>query len=374
MYFSKETLATNSRLGGHWNELWANRNMWNAQHDAMIAANRSNMTPEWLAVNAVGGFTRDFWAEIDRQVLQLRDQEVGMEIVNDLIGVQTVLSVGKTAKLYNVIGDIADDVSVSIDGQAPFSFDHTEYASDGDPIPVFTAGYGVNWRHAAGLNSVGIDLVLDSQMAKMRKFNQKRVNYYLNGDPNIQVQSYPAQGIKNHRNTKKINLGSGSGGANIDLTTADMTALFAFFGKGAFGTLARANKVAQYDVMWVSPEIWANLAQPYVVNGVVSGNVLNAVLPFAPVREIRPTFALSGNDSLPMFAVRTSFLRWLVWLLASCRCRVRYLTLTTTSRSCLLKVCKSPQTTKACPELSMALTLCKEMVWLNTKLYDHGSA
>ena len=60
-------------------------------------------------------------------------------------------------------------------------------ASDGDPIPVFTAGYGVNWRHAAGLNSVGIDLVLDSQMAKMRKFNQKRVNYYLNGDSKIQV-------------------------------------------------------------------------------------------------------------------------------------------------------------------------------------------
>ncbi|MDI5817313.1 hypothetical protein MJI46_30850 [Salmonella enterica subsp. enterica serovar Cerro] len=27
------------------------------------------------------------------------------------------------------------------------------------------------------------------------------------------MQSYPAQGIKNHRNTKKINLGSGSGGA-----------------------------------------------------------------------------------------------------------------------------------------------------------------
>jgi hypothetical protein len=188
------------------------------------------MTPDMLACNAVGGFSRDFWAEIDNQVLQLRDQEVGMEIVNDLIGVQTVLPVGKTAKLYNVVGDIADDVSVSIDGQAPFSFDHTDYASDGDPIPVFTAGYGVNWRHAAGLNSVGIDLVLDSQMAKMRKFNQKRVNYYLNGDSKIQVQSYPAQGIKNHRNTKKINLGSGAGGANIDLTTSDMTALFAFFG------------------------------------------------------------------------------------------------------------------------------------------------
>ena len=296
MYFSKDTLAANYRLGGHWNELWANRNMWNRQHDAVIAANRADMTADMLACNAVGGFTRDFWAEIDRQVLQLRDQEIGMEIVNDLIGVQTVLPVGKTAKLYNVIGDIADDVSVSIDGQAPFSFDHTDYGTDGDPIPVFTAGYGVNWRHAAGLNSVGIDLVLDSQMAKMRKFNQKRVNYYLNGDSNIQVQSYPAQGIKNHRNTQKINLGSGAGGANIDLTTATMTELFAFFGKGAFGTMARNNKVVQYDVMWVSPEIWANLAQPYVVNGVVSGNVMNAVLPFAPVKEIRMTYALTGNE------------------------------------------------------------------------------
>ncbi|STQ13556.1 gp9 [Enterobacter cloacae] len=53
------------------------------------------MTPDMLACNAVGGFSRDFWAEIDNQVLQLRDQEVGMEIVNDLIGVQTVLPVVK---------------------------------------------------------------------------------------------------------------------------------------------------------------------------------------------------------------------------------------------------------------------------------------
>ncbi len=296
MYFSKETLAANSRLGGHWNELWANRNIWNSQNNAMIAANRAHLTPDMLAANAIGGLGRDFWAEIDRQIIQLRDQEVGMEIVNDLMSVQTILPIGKTAKLYNVVGDIADDVSVSIDGQAPFSFDHTDYASDGDPIPVFTAGYGVNWRHAAGMNTVGIDLVLDSQMAKMRKFNIKRVNYYLNGDGKISVQGYKAQGLKNHRNTKKLNLGAGSGGANIDLTSATPTQLIEFFGKGAFGTVARTNKIAQYDIMWVSPEIWANLAQPYVVNGVISGTMLQAVLPFAPVKEIRPTFALTGNE------------------------------------------------------------------------------
>ncbi len=49
------------------------------------------MTPEWLAVNAVGGFTRD-WAEIAPSGCRnWCGSEVGMEIVNDLIGVQTVL-------------------------------------------------------------------------------------------------------------------------------------------------------------------------------------------------------------------------------------------------------------------------------------------
>ncbi|WIJ78693.1 hypothetical protein [Enterobacter roggenkampii] len=42
-------------------------------NDSIIAANRAIMTPDMLACNAVGGFSRDFWAEIDNQVLQLRE-------------------------------------------------------------------------------------------------------------------------------------------------------------------------------------------------------------------------------------------------------------------------------------------------------------
>lgn len=308
MYFTAETLATNSRLRGHWNELWANRNMWDAQHRQMMTANRQMMTPEMMAANALvgDGLGRDFWAEIDRQVIQMRDQEIGMEIVTDLMSVQTVLPIGKTARLYNVIGgDIADDVSISLDGQPPYSFDHTEYASDGDPIPVFTAGYGVNWRLAAGLNTVGIDLVLDSQAAKMRKFHKRRVNYYLNGDATIQVQNYPAQGLKNHRNTAKINLGAGAGGANINLATATPDELLAFFGPtGPFGIAARTNRVDAYDTLWLSYEIWANLSKPYLIsvnsgsNAVLAGTVLNAISQFIPARSIKPTYALSGNEFL----------------------------------------------------------------------------
>lgn len=36
MYFTPETLAANSRLRGHWNELWANRNIFNHHHDMMV--------------------------------------------------------------------------------------------------------------------------------------------------------------------------------------------------------------------------------------------------------------------------------------------------------------------------------------------------
>lgn len=289
MYFTKENLATNARMQGHWSELWAQRNIFNAQHDAMIAANKANMTSEMLACNAVGGFAKEFWKEIDNQIIELNTEEIGIEIVNDLMGVQTVLPIGKTLKMYSVSGDINDEVVMSMDGQAPHGFDHTEYGSDGDPIPMFSAGYGVNWRLAQGLNTVGIDLALDSQRLKLKKFNKARVKFYLDGNENMVVDGHKAMGIKTHKNTQQLTM-------TTDLTTATFDALIDFFTIGEFGVLARNNFVAKYDVMWVSPEIMANLARPHIVNGAVVGSVLNTVMPFAPVGEIRQTFALKGNE------------------------------------------------------------------------------
>lgn len=289
MYFTKENLATNARMQGHWNELWAQRNIFNAQHDAMIAANKANMTSEMLACNAVGGFEKSFWKEIDNQIIELNTEEIGIEIVNDLMAVQTVLPIGKTLKMYSVSGDINDEVVMSMDGQAPHGFDHTEYGSDGDPIPMFAAGYGVNWRLAQGLNTVGIDLALDSQRLKLKKFNKARVKFYLEGNENMVVDGHKAMGIKNHKNTQQLTL-------TTNLTTATFDQLIDFFTIGEFGVMARNNFVAKYDVMWVSPEIMANLARPHIVNGAVVGSVLQTVMPFAPVGEIRQTFALKGNE------------------------------------------------------------------------------
>lgn len=289
MYFTKENLATNARMQGHWTELWAQRNIFNAQHDAMIAANKANMTSEMLACNAVGGFAKEFWKEIDNQIIELNTEEIGIEIVNDLMGVQTVLPIGKTLKMYSVSGDINDEVVMSMDGQAPHGFDHTEYGSDGDPIPMFAAGYGVNWRLAQGLNTVGIDLALDSQRLKLKKFNKARVKFYLEGNENMVVDGHKAMGIKNHKNTQQLTL-------TTDLKAATFDQLIDFFTIGEFGVMARNNFVAKYDVMWVSPDVMANLARPHIVNGAVVGSVLNTVMPFAPVGEIRQSFALKGNE------------------------------------------------------------------------------
>ena len=110
MFFTQEYLAANRNMAGHWSELWANRGVFNTQNELMVNQYRHTLTPEMLAANAVQGLSQTFWAEIDSQVVQQRDQETGMEIVNDLLSVQTVLPVGKTAKLYNVVGGIAEDV------------------------------------------------------------------------------------------------------------------------------------------------------------------------------------------------------------------------------------------------------------------------
>lgn len=291
MYFTKENLAANSRLQAHWAELWAQRNIYNNQHNAMIAANKANMTTEMLACNAVGGFEKEFWKEIDNQIIELNTEEIGIEIVNDLMAVQTVLPIGKTLKMYSVAGDINDEVVMSMDGQVPHGFDHTEYGSDGDPIPMFAAGYGVNWRHAAGLNTVGIDLALDSQRLKLKKFNKARVDFYLNGNERMVVDGHKAMGLKNHKNTQQLTL-------TIDLTTAGFEEIIDFFTVGEFGVLARNNFVAKYDRLWVSPEIMANLARPHIVNGAIVGSVLDVIKPFAPVGEITQTFALKGNEIL----------------------------------------------------------------------------
>jgi hypothetical protein len=290
MFFTRELLANDVRTAQHWNHLWAGRRLSEAQDANIVqmAVNAGLETNDSL-------LTRDFWRATDAIILEMRDQETGMEIIQDLLAVQTTLDIGKTVKAYNMVGGIADDVSVSMDGQAPYSFDHTEYDTDADPIPIISAGYGVNWRYQRGLQTVGIDLARDSQTAKMKEYNKKLVSHALDGNAKIVVDGKASQGLRNHRNTKKFNLGAA--GLNVNLTAATVAQLIAFF-QGPFATLLTANRVAKLDILWVSPEIMSNLGKVYVENGVTVGTGLDYLLRFIRVKEVRETFALTGNEFL----------------------------------------------------------------------------
>ena len=296
MYFTPELMANsfanNRHLVGHWNEMWAGRNL--AQTLDQIHVNHEFSAG--LQTNATSILSQDFWRQTDALVLELRNQETGMELVEDLMRVQTTLDIGKTVNYYNLVGQIADDVSVSIDGQAPYSFDHVAYQVDGDPVPILTAGYGVNWRLQRGMQTVGIDLTRDSQTAKMREYERKVVAHVMDGSPKIVVDGKASQGIRTHRNTKKIDLGAS--GASINLTSASPAAMLGFL-QGTFEPLLTANRIGVIDIMWVSYEVWTNLSKSVYENNVNLGPAYTYMLKnFPRIKEIRPTFALTGNQFL----------------------------------------------------------------------------
>lgn len=294
MFFGKELLSTSAGIA-HWQALWSKRNTANEAFANYVANNKTLIenTVGHPIANATNFLGVDFWKDLDKEAVQLRAGIEGIEILDDLQRVQRVLNVGKTARTYFSSGEIADDVSVSIDGQAPFSFDHTDMKGDGDPIPVFASGFGVNWRHALGLKTIDIDLVSLSREEKYKKHIKKLVDYMLNGDKNIVVDKYPAQGIKNHRNTNQIDI-------PVDLTTASSKDVIEFF-SGAFSKSLIQNRIPYLDILWVSYDIWQNLVKPSMVTinkdtMALGPDILSDAMKYLKAKEVKPTFVLEGNE------------------------------------------------------------------------------
>lgn len=287
---NKQNLALHSNLKSHAADEMEQRMEYNAIQKA-LTENLSRDSGSYVK-NAAGIFGSDYWLELDRQAVEIAGQERGREIFNDLQDLATVIPLGKTVRGYTQLGDISDHVTISMDMQTPQTFDHSSSTGDGDPIPGFTAGYGINWRHWLGLQTENIDLMLQSQRAKLVKFYEAMADYAMNGSPRIQEANYPGQGIKNHRNTVKIDLTT----AGIDLTTATPEEVVTYFA-GAFGAVLDANAVSSVK-LWVSPQIRARMAMPYSAElGIVSGSIETQLRQFTPrISEIGTDYSLEGNE------------------------------------------------------------------------------
>lgn len=262
---------------------------------ASMVANGMQQTNAY-AKNEAGILTRDFWREVDNTIIEIRDNDQGREFLTDLQSIGTAISPGKTAKLYTVGQDISDDVTISMDAQPPVYSDHIDFNTDGDPVPAFTAGFGVNWRHWTAMKTENIDLVVESQKRKLVKVFSRVADYMLDGSPRAKAGGFEGQGIRNHRSTKKINLGALLGGANINIPAATNDEIIAFFNQ-YFGKVLDDNYVDMVDVCWISPEISRRLDAPLSTSGQYKmGTLREEIKSFSRIKEFRRTFKLKGNE------------------------------------------------------------------------------
>lgn len=283
---NKANLAKHTQLKGHEAQERGQRAYHNSVQKQLMQSD-----PSTMHVNARGVYSNDYWLEIDRAAAEVAQDTRGREIYDDLQSLVTVLPLGKTVKAYTNTESIAKDVKISMDGQSPFTFDQTGYGGDGDPIPLFTAGYGVNFRHLLGAESESLPLMLDSQRAKLEVFYATTNHYALNGSSRINEVGFQGEGLKNHRNTTKINLGAS--GANIDLTSDAVTNddIVAFFTQALSAELD-ANNIPMLDVLWVSKEIMARMGAPFSLStGFKEGTLMENVMRLQPrIREIKVAY------------------------------------------------------------------------------------
>ena len=248
-----------------------------------------------LVKNDASQFDVKWWAEIDRRAIATRENDRGRELLTDLMGLATPVDIGNTVKTYGMQGGIDDEVKVSMDGQTPTVFDHTDTTQAGDPIPIFNTGFGINWRKWLGQRNHNLNTVAESQALKMKDILEAMCNYMLDGHKDVKAAGFPGQGIRNHRNTRKIDLTV----AGIDLPSGSTTNddILDFWNQ-TFAIHLDANYVVgPIDVVWVSPEIDRRMRVAYSNSqGFKGGTLMKFILEFGRVKEFRVTYKLKGNE------------------------------------------------------------------------------
>ena len=298
LIFNQANIAKSPGCKSQWNGLVDLR----TQHENIQQA-RFNEWGMGIQANQAALIPQDAYRELDSITQRVLQNDEGRGYVADLMGVSKPVNIGKTAYVYRQASDKTGMVTRSLSGQVPETISKTTYDYDGDPIPMFTTGYGREWRESMAFSSEGFDAMFDDQENSMRDISEDIANYLLWGDSTVNVRSYASQGIANHRSTIKIDLGGS--GSNINLsqegTIATNDAIIQFWTRDFAQTLD--NNYAPYvDVVWVSPQIMRRLQEPYSNSqGFKEGTLESYILSFGRVKEFKVTFELgraangSGN-------------------------------------------------------------------------------
>lgn len=303
-WFDEELIVNHPRQHGRWweEEVVPSREHFHNTEDGFAAL-----------TNAASILPRDAWLDLDSITRRVMRSGEGQAWMRDLMPLAKPVHIGKTVHLNRVSSDISDEVIVSMSGQVPTPIDKVDYDYRGTPVPIFSKGYGREWREWNSLQSENFDALSDDQEATVAKVRRRQALYVLDGDSSINVGGYTAYGIRTSPLSKSINLGSAGGGANIDLTSAATTsdAIEAFI-NGPFGQLLDNNFIAAPVNLYISPEIARNWDRPYsLAAGFKPGSLRDAILANRRIGKIEVSFELSGNEFF-FFVPSAEYIRPLV--------------------------------------------------------------
>lgn len=306
-YFDQQLIANNPRTHGvWWDELSVVREHFHQVEDGMAAIG-----------NAAAVLPRDAWLELDGITRRVMRADEGQAWMADLMPLAKPVNIGKLVHLNRVSSD-AGRVVRSMSGQVPTTLDKVTYDYRGTPVPIFSSGYGREWREWNTLQSENFDALADDQEAITAKIKRDNALYALDGDASITVEGYTAYGIRTSPYSKAINLGTAGGGANIDLAASATTsdAIEAFI-NGPFGAMLDANFVSAPVNIYISPEIARNWDRPYsLAGGFKGGSLRDQILGNRRINKIEVSFELSGNQFFG-FVPRAEYIRPLVAMATS---------------------------------------------------------
>ena len=311
-YFDQQLIANHPRQHGEWwGELSLSREFFHRTEDHLVqVANDAGFT-----VNAAAILPRDAWLDLDVITRRVMRSDEGQVWMADLMPLAKPVNIGKLVHLNRVSSD-AGRVVRSMSGQVPTTLDKVTYDYRGTPVPIFSSGYGREWREWNTLQSENFDALADDQEAITAKIRRDNALYVLDGDASIVVEGYTAYGIRTSPLSKAINLGTAGGGANIDLTTATADQIDAFFA-GPFGAMLDANFITGKVNLYISPEIARAWDKAYSgAEGFKGGTIMEFVAKNRRINKIGVTFELTGNAFFG-FVPSSEFIRPLVAMATS---------------------------------------------------------
>lgn len=290
LYFDEKLVANSRHHKNWWNEVSAQRNHF-------VNSEKQLLNSSGIVTNDAAILPRDSWLELDNITRQVMRHDEGMTYMGDLMPLAKAVDIGKLVHINRVSSD-AGKVTRSMSGQTPDGMDKVTYDYRGTIVPMFSDAYGREWREWKSHQSENFDALIDDQEAITAGIKRDMAKYALDGDDKLSVGGYDSYGIRTSPLSKVLNLGTGAGGASIDLASKDTTSdAVEGFINNPFGQMLDDNFISEGVNLYVSPEIARNWDRPYSGStGFKIGSLMEAIKANRRINDVKVTFELSGNE------------------------------------------------------------------------------